>query len=92
MSILKGRQKLMLVTIFIACVVISNMNVAAARVITYPTIGRGDPLPDCDHGKCPPQQVAPYRRGCERSQRCRGPPGGRNRKNRVRIRSGSFKL
>ncbi|CAH8272982.1 unnamed protein product [Arabidopsis lyrata] len=74
MSILKGTKRYIAVAIFIACLFISNMNVAAANVIGYPPIKGGDDQPGCDHGKCPPKQPAnPYHRGCEKTNRCRGP-------------------
>ncbi|EOA19647.1 hypothetical protein CARUB_v10003059mg [Capsella rubella] len=73
MSIMKGAPWSMLVAILLACVVISNMNIAAAKVLSYRVIRRGDE-PRCSFGVCPPkQEVYPYRRGCEKSHRCRGP-------------------
>ncbi|XP_019090218.1 PREDICTED: protein RALF-like 28 [Camelina sativa] len=77
MGISKGTQRFMLVAIFIAFVVISNINVAVAKYISYPAIGR-DRQRGCSHGphgKCPPaQHMSPYHRGCDLIHRCRRQP------------------
>ncbi|KAG7576028.1 Rapid ALkalinization Factor [Arabidopsis thaliana x Arabidopsis arenosa] len=77
MSNMKRTNRLMLVATFIACVFISSMNITVGKVIAYP--GLRPDLP-CDHHQypsaCAPskQPVNPYRRGCEKLNRCRRDP------------------
>ncbi|EOA19662.1 hypothetical protein CARUB_v10003284mg [Capsella rubella] len=71
---MKGTQRYMLVAIFIACVVvISNINMAAAKVLSYRVIIRGNEPKGCYRNICAHHKVNPYRRGCEMSQRCHRP-------------------
>lgn len=62
------------VAMLVAFVFISSMNMAVGKVIGYPAIGRNMPCdPYQSSSACPPEEpVNPYKRGCEKSRRCRG--------------------
>ncbi|EOA34830.1 hypothetical protein CARUB_v10022412mg [Capsella rubella] len=66
--------KFILSLVLVVFLALAATKTEASKFIDYGDLKRGDHSRNCDRARpesCQKEQVNPYRRGCEKSQRCR---------------------